>query len=315
LGYAGIATYKYSSNDLWREYLEVKLNNILLPNKKYCVSWYASLTDFSRLGCNRVGAYFSYDTLFQIGSYYDYIPVIPYVENLEIVTDTANWILFKQIYTAQGFERFMTVGNFRKGEDTDISEVINPNGVWTGYYFDDFGVFELPEIDAGMDDTISMYGGSVQLQAICSGCWQGLQYRWWPAAGLSNTAILNPVASPTQTTTYYFGLTDTSETVPCIVDLVDSVTVYVTYEPPPDTVFAFAVFPNPATDELNIKFPPLEKESLISIYDISGRLIYRRIIPAHTQTLDINIEKLADAIYNVVLQNSDFKEIRRFVKM
>ncbi|MFN7013984.1 MAG: hypothetical protein ACK4ON_06920 [Bacteroidia bacterium] len=215
LGYVAISPYQFSASttDLWREYIEVELLNPLINNKKYCVSWYSNLPDkptLIRNACNRIGAFFSIDTLFQTGLQYDYIPVIPQVENLEIITDTSNWVLFKQIFTAQGGEKFMTVGNFRSGVMTSTI-LINSNNVWTYYYFDDFGVYELPEIEAGNNDTICTTAGSVQLTANCMGCWPGLQYRWWPAAGLNDTTVLNPTSSPTQTTTYYFGLTDTGQ--------------------------------------------------------------------------------------------------------
>lgn len=54
----------------------------------------------------------------------------------------------------------------------------------------------LPSAFAGVDAEFCA-GGSVQLSA--SG---GSTYSWSPATGLSNTNISNPVASPTQTTTY-----------------------------------------------------------------------------------------------------------------
>jgi hypothetical protein len=55
----------------------------------------------------------------------------------------------------------------------------------------------LPVANAGQDASIFL-GNSTQLQA--SG---GSNYSWSPATGLSATNISNPVASPTQTTTYY----------------------------------------------------------------------------------------------------------------
>lgn len=54
----------------------------------------------------------------------------------------------------------------------------------------------LPVANAGPDTTICL-SGSVQLNA--SG---GSTYQWFPSTGLSNPNIQNPVASPTDTTTY-----------------------------------------------------------------------------------------------------------------
>ncbi|MFN3528585.1 MAG: T9SS type A sorting domain-containing protein [Bacteroidia bacterium] len=54
----------------------------------------------------------------------------------------------------------------------------------------------LPNANAGADTSVFI-GNSVQLQAT-----GGTSYSWSPATGLSATNIANPVASPTETTTY-----------------------------------------------------------------------------------------------------------------
>ncbi len=60
-------------------------------------------------------------------------------------------------------------------------------------------------IDAGEDVTI-MSGQNVQLEVTssCSGC----TYQWMPSDGLNNDTIVNPVAEPEETTTYYVVVTD-----------------------------------------------------------------------------------------------------------
>jgi gliding motility-associated-like protein len=74
-------------------------------------------------------------------------------------------------------------------------------------------------VSAGGDSTICG-GGSVQLNA--SG---GSTYLWFPATGLSNVNIANPVATPTTTTTYYVvvssgSCSDTDSVVITVVPLV-----------------------------------------------------------------------------------------------
>ena len=64
------------------------------------------------------------------------------------------------------------------------------------------------------NDTTVCSGSSVYLNAI-----KGLNYCWSPSAGLSNTSVQNPVASPAATTKYYLHiLTDSSK--PVIMDSV-----------------------------------------------------------------------------------------------
>jgi PKD repeat protein len=66
-----------------------------------------------------------------------------------------------------------------------------------------------PTADAGPDQEICP-GGSVQIGGSPTG-WGGTgpyTYNWTPTAGLNNSAIANPYASPTSTTTYSVLLTD-----------------------------------------------------------------------------------------------------------
>ncbi len=63
-------------------------------------------------------------------------------------------------------------------------------------------VFDLPEIDAGQDTTISR-GSSVQLQAT-----GGVSYQWSPIVGLDNSNVPNPIARPLENTIYTVTVTD-----------------------------------------------------------------------------------------------------------
>ncbi len=299
-----------------REYLEIKLLNVLKGNKKYCVAWNSNLSKTSKFGSNKAGVYFSNDTIFQYNNW-SRIPVIPQVENLAIVMDTQNWVPFHQIFTAEGGEKFMTVGNFRENSMIE-TQILYPNNTWSYYYFDDFGVYELPEISAGLGGEIDTLGENVNLQASCEGCWDDLVYRWWPSAGLSDTTILNPVATPDFTTTYYFGLIDTSETVPCIVDLVDSVTVFVTIPQdtitPPPTSFSWLVYPSPTSGNLTLQFSALNNDSQLLIIDSRGRLVRKISIPKNTVSFPLDISALAAGEYFLQLENPGLKQRRKIVK-
>jgi gliding motility-associated-like protein len=76
--------------------------------------------------------------------------------------------------------------------------------------------------DAGNNDSICA-GKAAQLNASGGGT-----YSWSPAAGLSSTTVVNPIASPTVTTTYYVSVAAGSCTSK------DSVTVKVNPVPLPD---------------------------------------------------------------------------------
>ena len=314
-GYSGISLFNPFNTIEAREYIEVSLTESL-KRKKYCVSWVTNLANISGRGANRVGAYFSQDTIFQTG-FWHRIPVNPQIENLAIVTDTQNWVPFHQSFYAQGGERFMTIGNFREGDFIE-SIIIGLEEGWPYYLFDDFGVYELPEISAGLGGEIDTLGENLNLQASCEGCWNDLVYRWWPSAGLSDTTILNPIATPEVTTTYYFGLIDTSETVPCIVDLVDSVTVFVTIPQdtitPPPTNFSWLVYPSPTNGNLTLQFSALNKDSQLLIIDARGRLVRKIAVPKNTESLPLDISALAAGEYFLQVENEGLREKRKIVK-
>jgi hypothetical protein len=141
-----------------------------------------------------------------------------------------------------------------------------------------------------------------------------LVFRWWPSEGLSDTTILNPIATPEVTTTYYFGLIDTSETVPCIVDLVDSVTVFVTIPPPP-TSFSWLVYPSPTSGNLTLQFSALEFDSQLLIIDARGRLVRKIAVPKNTESLPLDISALAAGEYFLQVENKVLKEKRKVTKM
>jgi len=65
-------------------------------------------------------------------------------------------------------------------------------------------LYEKQTISAGEDTAICL-GSSVQIQAIGRGI-----IRWFPPLGLSNPSIANPIATPTETTTYHLIVTDSN---------------------------------------------------------------------------------------------------------
>ena len=212
----------------------------------------------------------------------------------------------------------MTIGCFEDitWDDFFCSETMGCGNTY--YYFDDFGVYELPEISAGLGGEIDTLGENVGLQANCEGYWNDLVYRWWPSAGLSDTTILNPIATPEVTTTYYFGLIDTSETVPCIVDLVDSVTVFVTIPQdtvtPPTTNFSWLVYPSPTSGILTIQFSALEFDSQLLIIDARGRLVRKITVPKNTESLPLDLSQLAAGEYFLQVENEVLKEKQKITK-
>lgn len=290
-----------------------------------------SVSNYGALACDCAGLSFSEDTLFQ-GGYYNMIPAPVHVKASQILSDTLHWMRVQQVYTGRGGERFMTVGCFLPKEQVNAFEVVPNLGIRAGYYFDDFGIYALPALDAGPDKALCPPGGAVALEGSCPDCWPGLQYQWWPPEGLSNTAILNPLAAPQKTTTYYLRLLDPynlyTEEVPCLSEVVDSVTVYVcepeSTAPPeapdapqggPPPSFRWEVGPVPTAGAATVYFTGLQWPARLRFYDAQGRLVREHGVPASTTAYVLDLAELAAAPYVLCLEAGPHRDQRKLVKV
>ena len=146
-GMAGIALY---NSGFWREYIEVKLINSLIPGKKYCGSFYVNLLGPSTFAIDAIGAYFSTDSLLRYALFADSMLIhkIPQIENPlgNIINDTTNWIEISGNFIADSNYNFITIGNFYDNSHTNNINIGGTEG--DAYYFiDDVSVYEC-------DDTI-----------------------------------------------------------------------------------------------------------------------------------------------------------------
>ncbi|MBC8172613.1 MAG: T9SS type A sorting domain-containing protein [Chitinophagales bacterium] len=119
---------------------------------------YASLSDISRYTTDAIGIYFS-DTA---------ITDIPYSTNIDLpaqinnisgnVLDTTNWTKIVGVYTANGGEQYMVIGNFKDDASSNISEV-NPFGGENAYaYIEDVILAQFGAINDQRDNIIvSLY--------------------------------------------------------------------------------------------------------------------------------------------------------------
>lgn len=174
-----------------------------------------------------MAAYFSPDTPTCSGGFclLQYVPQISNPSG-NVLSDTVNWTLISGSFTAAGGERFITIGNFLP----DSLITIDSFPVWTypdAYYYIDDVFTEEMQVDtanAGGDKTVCE-GESAQLgTAPCGGC----LYQWQNVNGsLNDTALAQPIASPTQTTTYVLMMRDTSTGTICDWTSTDTITVTV----------------------------------------------------------------------------------------
>ena len=73
------------------------------------------------------------------------------------------------------------------------------------------------------------------------------------------------------------------------------------------------IFPNPATDILNVQFGNAGQSSAIKIFSATGELV-RTIIPGINNTLQINISSLARGLYAIQIVTANEMKSFTFIK-
>ena len=160
VAYVALPFYVKPNNSIGlRGYLQVKLINPLIINKCYYIVYYVSRMEFYKLVNNNLSLLVGNTAVYSDSN--NYIPAIPQIQQYgnPIITDTLNWVKIGGIYTANGGEQYITIGNFADDAHTDTLHFPTP-GVLSesAYFIDDVSVIPLDSMflqaDAGRDTTI-----------------------------------------------------------------------------------------------------------------------------------------------------------------
>lgn len=78
----------------------------------------------------------------------------------------------------------------------------------------------------------------------------------------------------------------------------------------------FKLYPNPATDNITISLPEIDKLFSLTMYNIQGQLISNQLLESNlaNQTLDLDVKELPTGIYFVRLEIEGVSSIQRFIK-
>ncbi len=151
--YVGIVAYS-ANNKVPRSYILTKLSNPLKKGEKYCVRFNVSLAEASAYASNDVGAMltkkpYGVDGKGFIGE--DKINVLS--EGNPVIAGSYNWEKVCNTYVAEGGEKFITIGNFRKDNNatTNVKRKKGTNGTFApilaAYYYIDDVVVSLVDED------------------------------------------------------------------------------------------------------------------------------------------------------------------------
>ncbi len=214
--YAVIQTYLHSAPNSERIYLQTKLKDSLTLGKYYYGEFYASAGDIVAYGSNNISILLTKKAIY-VDTLVDPRGVIignaqVYNYGNPIIVDTQNWVKVSSIFKAQGGERFITIGNFKNGNQTNTKLINNTTAQCdcAGYFIDDVSVIPLDSFclkaDAGRDTTIKV-GDSVFIGSLTN----GLDSVKWYANGTTLIDSIRPGfwVTPTASGSYFYVLQQT----------------------------------------------------------------------------------------------------------
>lgn len=160
-GYAGISPFYTIPRTT--EYMEVKLNEKLIKEKRYFVRFYVSArncSDHEICYSDAMGLAFS-DTFYQedvITGAEQIPPFVPVIQNPagNILKDTLDWMEISGCYTATGTEQYAIIGSFKTSANTQSEGCVGVTGSY--YYIDDVGVYEFDPLP----DTLVLCSGETR---------------------------------------------------------------------------------------------------------------------------------------------------------
>ena len=76
---------------------------------------------------------------------------------------------------------------------------------------------------------------------------------------------------------------------------------------------AFAIYPNPATNHLNVVLPDRNEISRIELHDLAGKLILSMPVPGGTDIYHINLPPIVPGLYLVKISSQDYNYTTKLV--
>ncbi len=138
--YIGIKVYDYNAKG-GRAYLTAELVDHLEKGKRYCLSYSISLADVSKYATNNFGVHFSKRNIYEEVDVLLKDDVIIPSSNI-IQKNMKTWTNVCVPFTAKGFEKHITLGNFHKSSKIATETMKKPKGIAQaqlpmGYYYID----------------------------------------------------------------------------------------------------------------------------------------------------------------------------------
>lgn len=170
-GMAGFCAYYKGIEG--KEYVSVELDEYLLPQTEYTISFYLVLSPHSSYALRNISVLFTPEEINEPGG--NEIPLAPQLANQQQLyfTDTSQWTRFQNVYTANGTEKFLTIGHFIPSHlETDTLFLYNTDipiqNAFIYYGIDDISLVEGNLLDLNEKETngkcqVSVVNDALQL--------------------------------------------------------------------------------------------------------------------------------------------------------
>ena len=285
------------SNPEYRNYLHGLLTQTLQVSKQYCITYYINLYNPPHVyAVNHFGMYLDNGKLDTLSACAGIFTVTAQIDNTTypLLNDTLNWMKIQGVYTANGTETHITIGNFATDGHSNVTKVYNGNLYTDAFYnIDDISLIPIDLAPyAGNDTTIahgdSAYIGRPSEVGLDDDC------IWYL---LGNTTAIDTVAGmwikPTTTTSYVVEQN--------ICGTITYDTVKVTVNPLGISEISLNtqinIYPNPATKSITLTHPKVEGTYYITLHDMLGNILMQH--PSEGQGEAIDVSGLNEGIYNL----------------
>lgn len=152
--YAGLYVWNKRDDDKnYREYIQCELAESLVEGEKYVLEFYFKLAPYSVFACNRMGMLVTQQPI-QLSNdqVIEQEPSLSVEKDTSVTKETGSWEKAQIIYQAKGGEKYITIGNFYKNNQTKFTRLpfrIGKSGMLTTsayYYIDDVSVKEVDSL-------------------------------------------------------------------------------------------------------------------------------------------------------------------------
>jgi gliding motility-associated-like protein len=282
----GNSTIQYPN---YREYLEIELKSKMKKNNSYCSIFNSILSLYcGGAAIENIGMLITKTkTISNSSSPFItmIIDSIPQIKNRNgIITDTVNWTKISGVYEAKGNEQYITIGNFSRDSNTNLS-IINGNWLAVYYLIDDVSVCECSfDINLGADTSLCE-GESLILNPMLPNA----SYTWQDSSHAATFEVKQPGTYWVRAFVADYDITTTDTIVITAGD--DS------FCNPPLTI-PNIITPNGDSQNDNFVLPNAEYYDIaLQIYNRWGVIIYESV----SYKNDFSCKECADGVYYYVL--------------